>query len=53
MKAAKKIANTKKAIFISSLAAATNPALNNRESPGKKKPISKPVSTKIIPAITT
>ena len=35
------------------VAAATKPALNNSESPGKKKPISKPVSTKIIPAITT
>ena len=46
-------ANTKKAILMSSLAAATNPALNKSESPGKKKPISKPVSTKIIPAITT
>jgi hypothetical protein len=33
---------------MSSLAAATSPALNNSESPGKKKPINKPVSTKMI-----
>ena len=39
-------------MLMSSLAAATSPALNNNESPGKKKPINKPVSTKIIPAIT-
>ena len=47
------MAKTKKTIFISSLAAATSPALNNKESPGRKKPISNPVSTKIIPATTT
>ena len=33
---------------MSSLAAATRPALNSRESPGRKKPKSNPVSTKII-----
>jgi hypothetical protein len=31
--------------------AATNPALNKTESPGKKKPNSRPVSTKTIAAI--
>ena len=38
--------------FKSSLAAATRPALNSKESPGKKKPINKPVSIKIMTAIT-
>ena len=33
--------------------AVTRPALNSRESPGRKKPKSNPVSTKIIPATTT
>jgi hypothetical protein len=52
MKAAKKITNIKKTIFISSLLAATRPALNNKESPGRKKPTSNPVSIKIITPIT-
>jgi hypothetical protein len=38
---------------MSSLAAATKPALKSRESPGRKKPKSNPVSIKIIPATTT
>ena len=35
-------------MFKSSLAAATKPALNKSESPGRKKPINKPVSIKIM-----
>ena len=47
------MAKTKKTIFISSLAAATKPALNKRESHGKKKPSKSPVSMNTIPEITT
>ena len=48
-----KIARTKRTMLMSALAAATSPALNNNESPGRKKPINKPVSIKIMQATTT
>jgi len=47
-----KITETRMTIFTSPCAAATKPALNRIESPGRKKPNKMPVSTKIMTPIS-